>query len=160
MTWCGQSDWERDSRVSSLAASFSSGALTTSHWKYPLKNVFDLVTLTYQLGLDIPIFDLHDEWQDRVPVHSARRVVQHSHTMSKVLHCPLTSGVKSREYPSFLSMVSCWIWSWLLEMEVFFCLIFFYHATSIDLTSQSLLWKWQYILIFIMHHGGMFNYLG
>ena len=155
MTWsCGQSDSERYySRVSSLAASFSSGALTTSHWKYPLKNVFDRVTLTYQLGRDIPIFDLHDEWQDHVPVHSARRVVQHSHTMSKVLQCPLTWGVKRREYPSFLSMVSS-VWVNFVSST---CLNNIPLQNTRIFESEAGFWKWKFFLFdfFFLVGGGV-----
>ncbi len=66
-----------------------------------LKNVFDLVTLTFDLSLtfkpDIHILplDLHAKLQVCMSICSAERVVLNTqaHTMSKLLHSSLTQDV-------------------------------------------------------------------
>ena len=43
----------------------------------PIQTFFDLVTLTFELDLDILPLDLHAKIQVRMSVHSAVRVVTH-----------------------------------------------------------------------------------
>ena len=51
-----------------------------SHWKCPLKHVFELVTLSYELDLDILPLDLNAEFQVRMFVRSVGRVVTDTQT--------------------------------------------------------------------------------